>query len=108
MSKFVYRILIPIFLLHTASLIAKTDKYRCMWREDPATTMVIGWNQISGQTPVVLYDVVDHGIDAIAYSFLQKPDKVVYSNGMNNHFARLKYLHPNTTYFCGYIRLFST
>jgi hypothetical protein len=70
-----------------------------MWRQDPATTMVIGWNQISGQSPVILYDIMDHGEDASAYSFSQPPDKVVFSKGMNNHFVRLKYLLPNTTYY---------
>lgn len=99
MSKLFFRILILIFLFDTVSLFAKTDKYRCMWREDPSTTMVIGWNQISGESPEVLYDIMDHGVDAIAYSFSQKPDKVVLSKGLNNHFVRLKYLFPNTTYY---------
>lgn len=99
MNKNVYRIFIFLFLFNVVSLTAKTDKYRCMWREDPATTMVIGWNQKSGQSPVVLYDVVDHGEDASAYSFSQAPDRIVNSKEMNNHFVRLKYLQPNTTYY---------
>lgn len=99
MSKSIYKLLILLFLFNTINLIADTDKYRCMWRQDPATTMVIGWNQISGHSPVLLYDEADHGDDAIAYTFSQKPDKIVNSKGMNNHFVRLKYLLPNTTYY---------
>ncbi len=99
MSKFVNKILILVLLFSGISLFAKTDKYRCMWRQDPATSMVIGWNQISGKTPILFYDVVDHGEDVASYSFSQRPDKVIYSKGMNNHFVRLKYLLPNTTYY---------
>lgn len=78
---------------------AKTDKYRLMWRSDPATTMVIGWNQVSGTQPVVRYDVVDHGQRAHAYTFAKVPDKVVWAKGMHNHFARLHDLKPNTVYY---------
>ncbi len=82
-----------------APAFAKTDKYRLMWREDPATTMVIGWNQVSGSRPVVRYDVVDHGMQADAYAFAKMPDRVVWAKGMHNHFVRLTGLQPNTVYY---------
>ncbi len=87
------------FFLWVVSASAKTDKYRLMWREDPATTMVIGWNQVSGSRPVVRYDVVDHGQQADAYAFAKMPDRVVWAKGMHNHFARLAGLKPNTVYY---------
>jgi len=80
-------------------LIAKTDKYRCMWRNDPATTMTIGWNQISGNNPTLYYDIYDYGTDAQAYSWSQNPDRSVTAKGMNNQFVRLNGLQPNTTYY---------
>ena len=78
---------------------SKTDKYRCIWRDDPATTMTIAWNQLSGTNPVVYYDVVDRGTDAAAYTFQHKPDRKIWAKGMHNHFARLTGLMPNTAYY---------
>ena len=70
-----------------------------MWREDPATTMVIGWDQQSGQFPVLHFDELDGGVDPELYAFQQEPDRKVSSKGMNNHFVRLKNLKPNTVYY---------
>lgn len=81
------------------AVFAKTDKYRCMWRESPATTMVIGWNQVSGSSPVLYYDEVDRGMSVHAYAYAQAPDRNVAFQGMNNQFVRLSNLRPNTTYY---------
>jgi len=70
-----------------------------MWREDPATTMVIGWNQVSGQNPVMLIDVIDRGKDASAYAQIVETTFKNKGKGMNNHFIRLPNLHPNTVYY---------
>lgn len=78
---------------------ASTDRYRCMWREDPATTMVIGWDQVSGTAPALLYDVVDNGQKAALYKNTARPSYVVAAKGMNNHFVRLTGLKPNTVYY---------
>ncbi|NUN99487.1 MAG: fibronectin type III domain-containing protein [Saprospiraceae bacterium] len=78
---------------------AATDRYRCMWRDDPSTTMVIGWDQVSGTTPTVLYDVVDNGQKAALYKSSVKPTFSISSKGMKNHFARLTGLKPNTVYY---------
>lgn len=99
MNSFTYRLIIFLLFFYTTGLFAKTDKYRCMWREDPATSMVVGWNQVSGHTPVLYYDVTDHGDDVEAYPFSQKPDRVIHAKDMHNHFVRLRYLLPNTTYY---------
>ncbi len=78
---------------------AATDRYRCMWRDDPATTMVIGWDQVSGTSPSVLYDVVDNGQRAALYKNTARPSFVIPAKGMNNHFVRLTGLKPNTVYY---------
>ena len=80
-------------------LFAKTDKYRCMWTNDPATTMTIGWNQISGNSPTLYYDIYEHGSNSQSYSWSQNPDRKVRAKGMNNHFVRLRGLQPNTVYY---------
>lgn len=73
--------------------------YRLSWRSDPATSVVIGWNQVSGDAPEVCYDTVDHGKKAIAYRFRQTPSRVVDYCNMANHFVRLENLEPDTAYY---------
>ncbi len=78
---------------------ATTDKYRLSWRDDPATTMVVAWNQVDGTNPAVRYDTVDHGADVGAYAFTRAPDRAVNFREMNNRFARLSGLAPDTVYY---------
>ncbi|MFT5265317.1 MAG: phosphodiesterase/alkaline phosphatase D-like protein, partial [Polaribacter sp.] len=70
-----------------------------MWRDDPATTMVIGWHQESGQYPVLHYDEIDGGVDPAFYNYQQEPDRKIRSKGMNNRFVRLENLRSNTVYY---------
>lgn len=86
-------------LLNAVALEAKTARFRAMWRDDPATSMVIAWDQLSGTTPMIYYDEVDNGQKAELYRLKRKPDQVVTARGLNNHFARLTGLKPNTVYF---------
>ena len=78
---------------------ANTDKYRGIINNDPSSTFTIGWNQIDGSTPVLYYDVVDHGTNWQSYAFNKSPDKVASARGMQNTFARLTGLQPNTAYY---------
>jgi len=82
-----------------ALALAEAELYRVSWRSDPATSAVIGWNQVSGQAPEVCYDTVDHDRKAINYRHRQVPDRVVAYRGMNNHFVRLENLTPDTAYY---------
>ncbi len=91
-----------IFLFATLawqSSSGKTDKYRLMWRNNPATTMVIGWNQASGSNPVVYYDTIDHGTNYTQYQYQTSPARQVNAKGMDNRFARLSGLQPDTKYY---------
>lgn len=90
---------LALFTLISLTVNAKSEKFRAMWREDPATTMVIGWNQVSGSNAILHMDDVDHGQDVNAYATVKKPDRVVRAKGMNNFFVRLWGLRPNTTYY---------
>lgn len=88
-----------IILLITNITWAKTDKYRLSLRSNPATSIVIGWNQISGTNPEVYFGEKDHGNDYKKYQNQQKPDRIIAFKEMNNHFVRLENLKPDTAYF---------
>jgi len=99
MKKNYCSLALVICILLVQSIFANNDKYRISFRDDPSTTMVIGWNQISGSNPTVYYDTVDHGQNYGAYAFNQTPDRSVSAKGMNNRFVRLSGLTPNTAYY---------
>lgn len=80
-------------------LMANTSRYRLTWRANPATSMVIGWNQVSGSNPTVYYGTTDYGTNWSAYPFSRTPDRSVSHKGMNNRFVRLSNLQPNTAYY---------
>lgn len=78
---------------------SKTDKYRLTLRDNPATTVVIGWNQLSGENPVICYGNIDHGDLWEKYDKNAKPDRTVSFAEMENNFVRLTDLTPNSSYF---------
>lgn len=87
------------FLLLASDAFAITDRYRVMWRDDPATTMVVGWNQRYCNVATLYYDIEDHGKDYRSYQFRTMPEVYNTSKGMRNCFARLRGLLPNTVYY---------
>lgn len=88
-----------LFCFITELAFAKTDKYRCIWRDNPATTMTIAWNQVSGSAPILYYDTKDNGTDISKYRLQKTPSKSIQSKGLNNKFVRLTNLKPNTKYY---------
>lgn len=93
------KIILTALLFSFCSVYSKTDKYRLVLRNNPATSIVIGWNQISGNTPEVFYGKADFGIEAEKYPNRKSPDRIVQYRNMKNHFVRLINLEPNTAYF---------
>lgn len=83
----------------TTQTFSKTDKYRLTLRDNPATSVVIGWNQVSGDNAHVYFGEVDNGTDWAKYSKNAKPDRAVYFAEMENKFVRLTNLTPNTSYY---------
>ena len=79
--------------------IGRINRLRCMWRDDPATSMVIAWDQRSGAEPALLYDTEDFGQVARSYRMRQRPDRSTNAKGMNTQFVRLTGLKPNTVYY---------
>jgi hypothetical protein len=75
------------------------DKYRLVWNDDPATTMLIAWDQLRGSNPVVYYGAEDFGADFDQYPNSQAPTRVDVYRGMNNNFAKLTGLMSDTAYY---------
>ncbi|MGB5927733.1 MAG: fibronectin type III domain-containing protein [Cyclobacteriaceae bacterium] len=98
-STTIYLLLLTACMLLAGTASATTDKYRIMWHTDPATSMVIGWNQASGSNPIVYYGTADNGTNYSAYPYSKSPDRAISYKGMNNRFARLTGLQPNTAYY---------
>lgn len=78
---------------------AHSDKYRLIWTLNPSATITIGWNKINGDNHRVYYDVIDHGLDTSLYAMSKTPDVLHDFKDMNNAFARLQNLLPNTIYY---------
>ena len=79
--------------------LAEVDRLRASLRSDPATSIVIGWDQVSGSDAILLYDTESHNGNTSAYGFYSGIDAENDYAGMQNKFARLEGLQPNTTYY---------
>jgi acid phosphatase type 7 len=81
-------------------VIGGTRFYRASYRDDPSTTIVIGWcdNGISTNAKVY-YDVVDYDTIHASYAFNHAVDRTQSLYSMNHRFARLTGLAPNTVYY---------
>jgi acid phosphatase type 7 len=94
------RCILFIFLFAiTLHVHSETGKYRLTLRDNPATSVVIGWEQVSGENPVVYYDELDHDESWESYKWEAKPDRSVNYAEMETHFVRLNDLSPNTSYY---------
>ncbi|SEE04015.1 Por secretion system C-terminal sorting domain-containing protein [Tenacibaculum sp. MAR_2010_89] len=88
---------ILLFLVVTSY--ASNDKYRLILTDNPATTIMIGWNQISGTSPKVHYGTTDYGTNWQNYPSSKSIDRSISYKGMSNTFAKLTGLTPNTNYY---------
>ncbi|WP_108870178.1 fibronectin type III domain-containing protein [Aquimarina aquimarini] len=93
------KLCILLAILLGCQIYASNGKYRLTLRGNPSTSIVVGWDQTSGNNPVVHYGTTDHGTNYSNYPNSKTPDKTVYYKGMNNTFARLTGLTPNTAYY---------
>lgn len=97
----IYRLVLFVVLLAGFSNYswARAERFRVMWHGDPATSMVIGWDQVSGSNPRVVYDSRDHGLSINNYPLSEPAHHIVEAKMMRNHFVRLRNLRPNTVYY---------
>ena len=92
-------LLILIFVGCSKLLFSKPERIRAIIKEDPATTICIGWDQVSGQFPKLYYGLEDHGNNFSRYTAMAIPQKNIQIKGMNTFFVRLQNLNPNTVYY---------
>jgi len=69
-----------------------SDRYRLIWNNNPKTTMTIAWNQYQGM-PTLHYGLSQKTKNKI------RPQRQVQYRDMNNTFARLIDLKPNSRYY---------
>ncbi len=93
------RILLLLISLLAINSYSSNGKYRLTLRDNPATSIVIGWDQTSGNNPIVHYGTTDFGTAHNSYPNSKAPDRTVSYKGMNNNFTRLTGLTPNTAYY---------
>ncbi len=92
-------LLFMLALLVSYTTYAHTSRYRIMLGENPSHSMIIGWDQISGENPVIYYGETDHGRNYASYPLSKKYDSQIYFREMYNTFVTLNNLKPNTTYY---------
>lgn len=89
-----------IMLLFATNIFAGTQYYRLSFRDDPSTTMVIGWSDLGTSTnAIVYYGTTDFGTNYLSYPLNKMIDRSVNYKGLNNKFSRLTGLSPNTVYY---------
>ena len=88
-------------LAFCTELSAETRFYRLSYRDDPATTIVVGWcDKDTSANAQIYYGTVDHDTNYLSYPLSHGIDRSVISYyGLNHRFARLKQLVPNTVYY---------
>jgi len=100
MTSFKQYLLLVLFLyLSLPAADALATRFRVMWRDDPASSMVIGWDQIGGNSPILFYGPKDMGRQTHNYPFSSRPQRSIQAKGMQNTFVRLQNLRPNTVYY---------
>lgn len=75
---------------------AATDGYTLSFRDDPSTTISVGW---SGDNGTVYYGTTDQGTNYQSYSSNKASDRSISHKGQDRHFARLSNLSPKTVYY---------
>lgn len=80
-------------------MLASNSRYRIVLTDNPATTIMIGWEQVSGNNPTVYYGTTDFGTVWGNYPLSKTVDRTVSYKGMANNFAKLSGLTPNTNYY---------
>lgn len=89
-----------VFVLTLSSSFAKINAVRVMFNHNASNQATIGWNQLSGDNPVVYYGTVDFKVAEFEkYPNQKTPSASNHFKGFHNHFVRLNQLKPNTAYY---------
>ena len=79
--------------------VAAAERIRLVWVNDPTSTVTVCWDQVSGSDAVVKYGAEDLGRAAEAYPHSKAVDRAESFRSMQNRFARLEGLLPDTNYY---------
>ncbi|CAL2076266.1 conserved protein of unknown function precursor containing a type A C-terminal secretion signal [Tenacibaculum sp. 190524A02b] len=93
------KLLTALFIGLVFTCKAGNEKYRLILTDNPSSTIMIGWNQTSGDSPIIYYGTQDFGTDWQSYPMQKSVDRKVSYKAMNNHFAKLSNLKANTAYY---------
>ena len=88
-----------IFLLTVvcfSKVYAANSQYTLAFRDDPSTSVVVGW---SGDFGVLYYGTSDLGTDFASYPNSKVVDRSATRHGINRQFVRLTGLQPKTVYY---------
>ncbi|MCX7697305.1 MAG: fibronectin type III domain-containing protein [Bacteroidales bacterium] len=97
MKRFNYVLFLTLIV---NQVFAGTRFYRASFRDDPTTTIVIGWCEDGTSTnPKLFYGPQDHGQNYQNYPYQATVSRTVSHRGLVNHFVRLTNLQPGTKYF---------
>jgi len=95
-----YLIIIIFTITFINNIYSGTRFFRASYRDDPATTIVISWADNGTSTNArIYYGTTDHGTNYNLYPNNHGIDRTENHRGMNNRFARLTGLTPNTIYY---------
>ena len=89
-------VMLCLMIIHSYSAVRRL---RATYRTDPSTSISIGWDQYSGNSPVLYYGTTDQGTNSNLYPTHSSPSLTTSDGGMNNTFVRLTGLTPNTIYY---------
>jgi len=91
---------ISLLFIVSITVFGDTRYYRCSFRDDPATTIVISWCDDGTSTNAkVFFGTTDFGTNYQSYPFNHAIDRTQNYKGLDHRFARLTGLTPNTIYF---------
>ena len=82
--------LLILFILSTANVFAKTDKYRVIWNSSPETRVTIGWCKIDGLGAKVHYGEADIVNKENTYPLQKEVDRKTSHLELMSRFVRLE------------------
>jgi len=88
--------LLVLVLLFAQEAFAQPKWVRATYRDDPSTTISLGWSGITG---TVHYDTIDNGTNYAAYAMSQTVDRTTSHKGNGHYFVRLTNLQPGKVYY---------
>jgi acid phosphatase type 7 len=95
-SKITQWMFICILFTWSTGVFAEIGFYRATWKDDPSTSLVIGW---TGDEATFHFGTTDEGTNYAAYPNSIPTTRAVVHRNLNNKFVELTGLQPKTTYY---------